>query len=198
MDFRQNYEISVDAKTYFDESSVAMERLSRDLGPLGGERCPGKLLMTPAQFLAQMQRKEIAPAYVFLGAERYQRARCRTALLDAMLSPEEREEGIARHDLGEVSLAEVIDDARALSLFASRRVLLISNAEAALPRQKGDDDEGDGESAEDGAALLAAYLKDPSPGVVLLFDAQRYEFEGDERKKLERVGKFYASHPRDG
>jgi outer membrane lipopolysaccharide assembly protein LptE/RlpB len=31
MDFRQNYEISVDAKTYFDESSIAMERLSRDL-----------------------------------------------------------------------------------------------------------------------------------------------------------------------
>ena len=31
MEFRQNYEISVDAKTYFDESSVAMERLSRDL-----------------------------------------------------------------------------------------------------------------------------------------------------------------------
>jgi outer membrane lipopolysaccharide assembly protein LptE/RlpB len=31
MDFRQNYEISTDAATYFDESSMAMERLSRDL-----------------------------------------------------------------------------------------------------------------------------------------------------------------------
>jgi DNA polymerase-3 subunit delta len=149
--------------------------------------------MTPAQFLAQMQREEIAPAYLFLGAERYQRARCRTALLETMLRAEDRDEGVSRHDLGEASLAEVIDDARALSLFASRRVLLISNAEAALPRQKGDDDDSDRESAEDGAALLAAYLKDPSPGVVLLFDAQRYDFEGDERKKLERVGKFYAA-----
>jgi DNA polymerase III subunit delta len=149
--------------------------------------------MTPAQFQAQMQRKEIAPAYLFLGAEGYQRARCRTALLDAMLNADEREDGVARHDLGESSLAEVIDDARALSLFAARRVLLIANAEAALPRQKGDDDDGDGESAEDGAALLAGYLKDPSPGVVLLFDAQRFEFEGDERKKLERVGKFYSA-----
>ncbi len=149
--------------------------------------------MTPAQFLAQMKRGEFAPAYLFLGAEGYQRARCRKALLDAMLRAEDREEGIARHDLGEASLAEVIDDARALSLFASRRVLLISNAEAALPRQKGDDDDGDGESADDGAALLAAYLKDPSPGVVLLFDAQRFDFEGDERKKLERVGKFYGA-----
>jgi len=31
MEFRQTYEISVDAATYFDESSMAMERLSRDL-----------------------------------------------------------------------------------------------------------------------------------------------------------------------
>lgn len=31
MDFRQNYEISVDAASYFDESNMAMERLSRDL-----------------------------------------------------------------------------------------------------------------------------------------------------------------------
>jgi hypothetical protein len=31
MDFRQNYEISVDAASYFDESSEAMQRLSRDL-----------------------------------------------------------------------------------------------------------------------------------------------------------------------
>jgi hypothetical protein len=31
MEFRQNYEISVDSKAYFDESDVAMERLSRDV-----------------------------------------------------------------------------------------------------------------------------------------------------------------------
>jgi Lipopolysaccharide-assembly len=30
MEFRQTYEISVDPKAYFDESDVAMERLSRD------------------------------------------------------------------------------------------------------------------------------------------------------------------------
>jgi len=31
MEFRQTYEISVDAATYFDESDVAMDRLSRDV-----------------------------------------------------------------------------------------------------------------------------------------------------------------------
>jgi hypothetical protein len=31
MQFRQNYEISVDPKAYFDESDAALERLSRDV-----------------------------------------------------------------------------------------------------------------------------------------------------------------------
>jgi hypothetical protein len=31
MEFRQNYELSVDPRVYFDESDVAMERLSRDV-----------------------------------------------------------------------------------------------------------------------------------------------------------------------
>ena len=31
MEFRQNYELSVDPRVYFDESDVAMDRLSRDV-----------------------------------------------------------------------------------------------------------------------------------------------------------------------
>jgi len=31
MEFRQNYEISVDPQAYFDESEVGMDRLSRDV-----------------------------------------------------------------------------------------------------------------------------------------------------------------------
>jgi hypothetical protein len=31
MEFRQTYEVSVNAATYFDESDVAMDRLSRDV-----------------------------------------------------------------------------------------------------------------------------------------------------------------------
>ena len=36
-------------------------------------------------------------------------------------------------------------------------------------------------------------MKDPSPGVVLLFEATRYQFEGEDKKKLERVRRFYSS-----
>jgi DNA polymerase-3 subunit delta len=92
--------------------------------------------MTPAQFLARLKRKELVPAYLFLGAEVYQGRRCREALLDAALGPDGRESGLAHYDAAESSLVEVVDDARSLSLFASDRVILVTGAEAALPRQK--------------------------------------------------------------
>jgi DNA polymerase-3 subunit delta len=149
--------------------------------------------MSPAQFQARIKRKEISPAYLFLGAEAYQGRRCREALLDAILGPGERENGLAQYDLTEVSLAQVVDDARSLSLFAAQRVILVSNAEAALPRTKADEEDDAEGQAAGGVGELAAYLKDPSPGVVLLLKATRFEFAGDEKKKLERVRKFYAT-----
>jgi DNA polymerase III subunit delta len=147
--------------------------------------------MTPAQFLARVKRKEIAPAYLFLGAEAYQARRCREALLAAVLGPEGRESGLAQYDLGESSLIQVVDDARSLSLFAADRVILVTNVEAALPRQKSEEEDEAG--PVDSAAELAAYLKDPSPGVTLLFLASRFTFEGEEKKKIERVRKFYSA-----
>ena len=149
--------------------------------------------MTPAQFIARMKRREMAPAYLFLGSEAYDRRRCRETLLDAMLPADEREQGFSQHDLTETPLAEIVDDARALSLFASRRVILVHNAEAALPRTAKGDDESDEGAAVSSGDELVAYLRDPSPGVVLLFEATRFDFEGEEKKKLERIRKFYSA-----
>lgn len=148
--------------------------------------------MTPAQFLAQVRRGAIAPAYLFLGAETYDRWRCRTALLTAFLAEEQRESGVIRYDMNETSLSEVIDEARLLSLFDPRRVIVICNAEAALPRQASEDEEG---QAGGSGEALAQYLKNPSPEVVLLFEATRYDFEGEDKKKLERVRVFYSAVP---
>lgn len=143
--------------------------------------------MTPAQLMTRLERGQIAPAYLFIGPEAYQRRRARSALLQA------REAAVTQYDLNETALAEVIDDARALSLFASERVILAGNAEAALPRTKSDDDGEDSEGVGGSADSLAAYMKDPTPGVVLVFDAPRFDFEGDDKRKQERVRKFYLS-----
>jgi DNA polymerase-3 subunit delta len=149
--------------------------------------------MTPAQFLARVKRNEIAPAYLFLGAESYQARRSREELLDRMLGPEGRENGLTHYDLNESALAQVVDDARSLSLFAAQRVIQVSNAEAALPRGRSEEEDEAAGSGAGSATELAEYMKDPSPGVVLLFEATRYEFEGEEKKKLERVRRFYSA-----
>ncbi len=73
------------------------------------------------------------------------------------------------------------------------------NAELALPRGRAaaadDESDSDAPAAAGDAAPLAAYLKDPTPGVTLVFEAIRYDFEGDDKRKQDRVRKFYAAIP---
>ena len=45
------------------------------------------------------------------------------------------------------------------------------------------------------SAELAAYVRNPTPGTVLVFVSSRYDFEGEERAKMERVQKFFSGIP---
>ncbi len=148
--------------------------------------------MTSSQLLARAKKREFPPAVLLLGPEAYERRRIKEALTGAFA-----EGAVAQLDLAEVSIAAIVDDARALSLFASERLIWVVNAEAALPKtsKSTEDDDSDGDSGTAGgdAAPLAAYLKDPTPGVVLVFEASRFDFEGDDKRKLDRVRKFYSA-----
>lgn len=143
--------------------------------------------MSPDQFLDRIRKNAPAPAYLFLGPEGYQRLRCRKALIERVLTQDDRENGLTQLDLDQTSMAAVIDDARSLSLFAPNRVVWVTGAEGVLPR-------GRAAAREEpaGAEELAGYLTDPTPGTVVVFEASRYDFEGDDRSKLERVQKFYS------
>ena len=145
--------------------------------------------MSPEQFLQKIAKGTPTAAYLFLGSELYQLGRCRRALVDRVLGAEDRESGLTRHDLSEATLANILDDARALSLFASKRVIWVSSAEAALPRGRA--------SSEDNAAAaeIGDYLSNPTPETVLVFESSRYDFEGEDRAKVERVQKFYSTIP---
>ncbi|MGO9261075.1 MAG: DNA polymerase III subunit delta [Bryobacteraceae bacterium] len=149
-------------------------------------------MSTPAQFLARVKKAGAPAAALLLGSEAYERRRIKGAL--TALYPEN---AIAQHDLTEVSLAEALDDARALSLFAAERLIWVVNAEAALPRVRSTadaDSDSEAESAGD-ATPLNQYLKDPTPGVAVVFEANRFDFEGEDKRRLERVRKFYAAIP---
>ena len=148
--------------------------------------------MSPAQFLSKLSRQGPAAVYLFAGSEPYSRGRCRKALIERVLPEEERDTGLTRHDLDEVSLNEVIEDARTLSLFTTRRLIWASSAEAPLPRTLA---RADAHSDEGAAKPLVSYVRNPTPGVVLVFESSRFEYEGDGKKKLERVQKFYSSVP---
>src|SRR5689334_21672486 len=103
--------------------------------------------MTPGQFLHHLKKQGPAPVYLSLGPEAYRREVCRRALIDATLTPEEREQGFVHRDLDDAQLSEVMDDARSLSLFATRRLSWISSAESALPKGRA----AAAESDDDGA-----------------------------------------------
>ena len=147
--------------------------------------------MTPEQFRAQLGKQGPQAVYLFIGPDGYERDQCRRLLVEkALPEAEEREQGYTRHDLDAVSLAEVIDDASSFSLFATRRLIWVTGAEGALPRRLTGDEEESGVGA-----MLAKWVKDPTPETVLVFDCQRYDFEGDDKAKLERVTKFYKGVP---
>jgi DNA polymerase-3 subunit delta len=150
--------------------------------------------MTPAQFQARVKKATVPAATLLLGPEAYERRRIKEALLATVAA-----DAVSQHDLAEVSLAEIVDDARALSLFAAERLIWVVNAELALPRGRAADVDDDGDSpgtaAAGDAAPLAAYLKDPTPGVTLVFEAIRHDFEGEDKRKQDRVRKFYAAIP---
>src|SRR3954454_17874964 len=115
--------------------------------------------MNPAQFHARL--KKGAPAAVLLlGPEAYERRRIKEAMLASVPA-----DAVTQHDVSEVALAEIVDDARALSLFAPERLIWVTNAELALPKGKAaaaEEEEGDGGpgAASGDAAPLAAYMRD--------------------------------------
>jgi DNA polymerase III subunit delta len=152
--------------------------------------------LSPEEFLRSIQTREPAPAYLFIGAEAYDRDRCRRALTERLLPPEDREEGLIRHDLDRETLSQVLDDAQSFSLFARVRLIWVSGAEAAMPRGRTaatTDEDGEPVGKSAGPSLLVHYMNNPTPGTVLVFECSRYELEGDDKARVQRVQKFYSA-----
>jgi DNA polymerase III subunit delta len=146
--------------------------------------------MTPAQFLARVKRNEVPPVCLFLGQESYNRKRCREALVAAADGIESEQ-----FDAAETSLSAIIDDARAMSLFATERLIFVIGAETATPRTSRDDDDEPSTAGGLAAGALEAYVKNPTPGVTLIFEATRWDLEGEDKPKTERARKFFGAIP---
>ena len=149
--------------------------------------------MTPAQFLARVKKGDLPPVTLFLGQEGYYRSRCKAALVAAAAGVEAE-----IHDAATMSLAAIMDDANAMSLFARERLIFVTSAEAAMPRasRAAAVEEEDGEESAAGSpsdvALLEKYAANPVAGVTLVFEATRWDFEGDDKTKVERARKYFG------
>jgi DNA polymerase-3 subunit delta len=146
----------------------------------------------PAQFLIQLRKSGPAPGCVFLGNELFVRDRCRRELLAAALPGGEGE--LLEYDLAETSVGALLEDARTLSLFARARVITGYNAEAVLTRVRDSADEE--ASSAPFSEALEEYFRRPTPGVLVLIEALRLNWDDrDEKKKLERLAKAFAAVP---
>jgi len=159
--------------------------------------------MTPAQFLARVKRNEIPPVCLFLGQESYNRRRCREAMVAVKAGVELSAQAggsvvrveSEQYDASETSLTAIVDDARAMSLFVSERLIFVIGAETAMPRTSRDDDDDSSTAGGLAAGVLEAYVKNPTPGVTLIFEATRWDLEGEDKAKTERVRKFFGAIP---
>jgi DNA polymerase-3 subunit delta len=151
--------------------------------------------VTPEQFLARIAKAPPAAAYLFVGQEGYQRRVCKDALIQRVLTPETRADGLTQTDLENTSITEILDDARSLSLFASERIIWVASAELALPKRLTSSTEQGEDGERSNGAQIGDYLKQPTPGTVLVFECSRYDFTGEDKQKLERVEKFYSAIP---
>ncbi len=143
--------------------------------------------MKPKAFTKSIEGGKTEAGYLFLGNEMFFRDRCRQALRKAVIGDDE--EGFVEVDLKKEPLTRLLDETRSLSLFATSRLVVGINAEAALPRARS-------AAAEQIREELAAYFADPTPGVVVALECTRYDArERDDKAKAERVAKFYDAVP---
>ncbi len=154
-----------------------------------GSGCYG-VGLKPGDLIRQFRKgKRPAAGYLLLGAEPFYRGRCRRALRDAVLGTDPDETAIVEIDLGEIPLTGLIEEARTMSLFSSDRLVIGRNAEQAVPGAAS-------ATSESEAKALADYFADPAPGTVVLVEAVKFDSrDRDEKAKLARVRKFYASTP---
>ena len=130
-----------------------------------------------------------ASGYLFLGAEPFYRSRCKQAIRDAVLGSDPDETAAVEVDLSERALANLIDEARTQSLFVSERLIVGRSAEHAVPRTTG-------KAAKAEQQMVQDYFKDPEAGTVVVIEATRYDSrDRDEKRKIERVEKFFDSVP---
>jgi DNA polymerase-3 subunit delta len=153
------------------------------------------MILSAADFEKSVGAGEFAPGYLLAGNELYFRDRFRALLLERFAGGQR--EDVVEHDLGETPLAEALDDAASLGLFASRRLLWLRHAEVLLPKRRaaaaGEDDADGGPRTTGRHSLeeVSAYFQRPQPATLVVFEATSFDLaDRDDLRKVERLEKL--------
>ncbi|MBS1816223.1 MAG: DNA polymerase III subunit delta [Acidobacteria bacterium] len=143
------------------------------------------------RFLTEIASSAIKPGYVLVGDEIFLYERARAAVLRTFVPDNMRDFCLHDLDLGEVSLFDVLDQARTPSLMAPFQVFFIRNVKTLYGR---------GQKKEEFAAL-DDYFKSLNPQALLLFVADHLRLPADLRRmdmqdkdRFERIRETLGDH----
>ncbi|RLA78914.1 MAG: DNA polymerase III subunit delta [Deltaproteobacteria bacterium] len=106
----------------------------------------------------ELGRQELREAYLLCGEDPYLLQRAERMIIEAVLSPAERGFNLTVFSGKEAAVKEVVEAARTLPFMASRRVVVLRDAEEVFKRPP---------------AVLTDYLNRPTPSTVLLMVAKK-------------------------
>jgi len=132
----------------------------------------GRSFAATERFVSDVSSRKLRPAYVLVGDEVFFRDRCRAALIQHLVNPDLRDFSLHDLDLGESSVAEVLDLARTPSLMAPFQVFFIRGVKALYSRG----------SHQEEFAAIEEYCQNPNPDAVLIFVADHISIPSDARR----------------
>ena len=119
--------------------------------------------------------KQHIPAIAVIGSDPYLRDKIRSALVEKFVSEGAREWAVTKIPAAGGGLDELLERAQIAPMLSPTQILILQDAEAL---ERGGDD-----AVERTCDALAAYLGDPAPFSILVFEAEQL----DGRKKLSKM-----------
>jgi len=120
-------------------------------------------LLSTDRFLARLSAGKTIPSVLLLGQEPYLRDICRTRLLESFLPQDLRQWAVSRYSCAEDRLDAPLAQAQTSPMLAPRQIIFLEDVEAlaSLPDH----------AREQAEKRLAAYLRNPAPFTILVFEA---------------------------
>src|ERR1700756_2931913 len=132
----------------------------------------GRSFAPAEKFASEVAGRKLRPAYVLIGDEVFFRDQCRQALLQHLVPADLRDFSLHDLDLGQSSVADVLDRARTPSLMAPFQVFFVRGVKELYGRG----------SNEEKLAAIEDYCKNPNPDGLILFAAAPASIPADVRR----------------